>query len=149
MTASASSLLAIAKVPCLLTRFQERFLSTTNNNCLQDPNEFPIQNRAVLANNGQFYSWSNGTGHYAIGMVPGNYTISEYVTPYFASNCVRWAYNVTVTGNTYNNADFADSVAVICSDIMVDVGTGLCVAAVHPMRASRTATMAIIPIRMS
>ncbi|MBL0019229.1 MAG: T9SS type A sorting domain-containing protein [Bacteroidetes bacterium] len=97
-----------------------------NNNCLQDPNEFPIQNRAVLANNGQFYGWSNGTGHYAIGMVPGNYTISEYVTgPYFASNCVPGgAYNVTVSGNTYNNADFADSVAVICSDIMVDVGTG-------------------------
>ncbi len=97
-----------------------------NNNCVQDPNEFPIYNRAVLANGGQFYGWTNVGGNYAIGLAPASYTISEYVTgPYFASNCVSGgAYNVTLSGNTYNNADFADSVAVICSDITVDVGTG-------------------------
>jgi hypothetical protein len=97
-----------------------------NNNCVQDPNEFSLQNRAILANGGQFYGWTNANGRYAIGMGPGSYAINEFnPSPFFASNCVPGGtYNVTLSGSTYSNADFADSVDVICSDVNLDVGTG-------------------------
>ncbi len=96
-----------------------------NNNCTQDPGEFPLANRAILANGGQFYGWSNMGGHYSIGMVAGTYAISEYLTsPFYASNCTPGGvYNVVLNGTVFNNADFADSAAIICSDVSVSIGS--------------------------
>lgn len=102
-----------------------RVYADYNHNCILDVNEFPIKNRAILANGGQFYGWTDANGYYNMGLAAGSYTIEEYLTaPYYVSNCVPGgAYQVTLSGTVVNNADFADSVGVICSDLTVDVGT--------------------------
>ncbi len=97
-----------------------------NNNCSQDPGEFPLANRAVIANSGQFYGWTDANGEYEIGVVPGTYAVNEYMpAPFFASNCVaNGTYNLTLNGNIASGTDFADSAAVICSDLFIDIGSG-------------------------
>lgn len=96
-----------------------------NNNCVQDLGEFPLANRAVIANAGQFYGWTDANGEYGIGTVPGTYAVNEYLTaPFFASNCVaNGTYNLTLSGTNATGIDFADSAAVICSDLFVDIGS--------------------------
>jgi uncharacterized repeat protein (TIGR01451 family) len=97
-----------------------------NNNCIQDGNDLSLPNRAVVANGGQFYSWTGANGQYMISMAPGTYTVNEYsvALPFYVSNCVPGGtYNVTLSGTPYTNADFADSVDVICSDLTVGVGS--------------------------
>lgn len=95
-----------------------------NNNCTQDPNEFPIQNRLVIANGGAYYAWTGTNGQYRMGLAAGSYAITEVATsPFYASSCIPGgAHNVTLSNTVYNNADFADSVSSICSDLTVDHG---------------------------
>jgi uncharacterized repeat protein (TIGR01451 family) len=95
-----------------------------NNNCVQDVGEWPIMNRSVLANGGQFYGWTNAAGEYHLGMVAGSFAITDQpVSPFFASSCLPGgAHNVVLAGSVVNNADFADSTASICSDLTVSIG---------------------------
>ncbi|MFN8393676.1 MAG: hypothetical protein U0176_03280 [Bacteroidia bacterium] len=96
-----------------------------NNNCIQDPNEYPIQNRLVLANGGAYYAWTGANGRYGMGLAAGSYAITEVASsPFYASTCLPGgAYNVTLSNTVYPNADFADSVSLICSDLTVDLGS--------------------------
>ncbi len=97
-----------------------------NSNCVQDVGDYPLANRAVIANGGQFYGWTDNTGHYSIGMAAGSYAITEFLTsPFYASSCQPGGvYNVTLSGTVVNNIDFADSAASICSDLTVGIGAG-------------------------
>jgi hypothetical protein len=95
-----------------------------NSNCVQDPNEFPIMNRAIMANGGQFYEWTDANGNYDMGVAPGTYSISEYLTsPFLASSCnPGGVQTVTVNGQVVTGIDFPDSAAAYCSDLTVGIG---------------------------
>jgi uncharacterized repeat protein (TIGR01451 family) len=96
-----------------------------NSNCVQDVNESPIMNRAILANGGQFYAWTDINGEYEMSLAPGTFAVNEYMTGYFLPNACLPAgtHNVTLSGNAVNGVDFADSAITACTDLTVGLGS--------------------------
>lgn len=97
-----------------------------NGNCLPDANELGIPNRPILANGGDFYTYTDSLGNYSMHVDTGTYVITEIPPLYYAVSCpAGGSYNLnfpaqfdTITGN-----NFSDSILVYCSDLMVDIGT--------------------------
>ena len=96
-----------------------------DNDCTYNGTDIGISNQWVLANNGQFYAYSDNNGDYSLWTDTGTYDISHTVLNYFSSKCPPGGvYNVSfpTTNDTLSDIDFADTTNVLCADLSVDIG---------------------------
>jgi uncharacterized repeat protein (TIGR01451 family) len=97
-----------------------------NGNCVPDTNELGIPNRPILANGGDFYTYTDSLGNYSMHVDTGTYIITETPPLYYNVSCpTDGSYTLNFPGqfNTIGNNNFSDSILVYCSDLMVDIGT--------------------------
>jgi uncharacterized repeat protein (TIGR01451 family) len=97
-----------------------------NSNCIPDSNELGIANRPILANGGDFYTYTDANGNYNLHVDTGNYSISEIPPLYYAVSCPStgvYSLNFPAQFDTSYNNNFSDSILFYCSDLMVDIGT--------------------------
>lgn len=97
-----------------------------NGNCFPDTNELGIANRPVIANGGDFYTYTDAYGNYELYVDTGTYTISEIPPLYYAVSCPSTGvYSLNFPGQfgTSLNNNFSDSILYSCSDLTVDIGT--------------------------
>jgi uncharacterized repeat protein (TIGR01451 family) len=97
-----------------------------NGNCIPDANELGIANRPILANGGDFYTYTDADGNYNLHVDTGTYTISEIPPLYYAVSCPStgvYTLNFPAQFDTSYNNNFSDSILFYCSDLMVDIGT--------------------------
>lgn len=95
-----------------------------NSDCEFNGDDVGIDNQWILANNGQFYSYSDSNGAYQLWVDTGTYVVNHSILPYFTSKCPPSGnYNFSfATNDSTINADFADTSGVFCSDLSVDIG---------------------------
>lgn len=97
-----------------------------NANCIPDSNELGIANRPVIANGGDFYTYTDANGNYALHVDTGTYDISEIPPLYYTVSCPTtgsYTLNFPAQFDTSFNNNFSDSILYYCSDLMVDIGT--------------------------
>ena len=97
-----------------------------NGNCFPDTNELGIANRPVIANGGDFYTYTDAYGNYELYVDTGTYTISEVAPLYYTVSCPSTGvYSLNFPGQfgTSLNNNFSDSILYSCSDLTVDIGT--------------------------
>jgi uncharacterized repeat protein (TIGR01451 family) len=97
-----------------------------NGNCIPDPTELGIPNRPILANGGDFYTYTDSLGNYSMHVDTGTYLISETAPLYYAVSCPSggiYTLNFPAQFDTSANNNFSDSILVYCTDLMVDMGT--------------------------
>jgi len=97
-----------------------------NGNCIPDANELGVANRPVLANGGDFYTYTDANGNYNLHVDIGTYTISEVPPLYYAVSCPStgvYTLNFPAQFDTSANNNFSDSILLYCSDLTVDIGT--------------------------
>jgi uncharacterized repeat protein (TIGR01451 family) len=97
-----------------------------NGNCIPDTNELGIANRPVIANGGDFYTYTDANGNYALHVDTGTYSIAEIPPFYYAVSCPStgvYTLNFPAQFDTIANNNFSDSILFYCSDLMVDIGT--------------------------
>lgn len=97
-----------------------------NANCIPDSNELGIANRPVIANGGDFYTYTDANGNYALHVDTGTYDISEIPPLYYTVSCPStgsYTLNFPAQFDTSFNNNFSDSILYYCSDLMVDIGT--------------------------
>lgn len=97
-----------------------------NGNCVPDTNELGIPNRPILANGGDFYTYTDALGNYAMHVDTGTYVITETPPLYYNVSCPAggsYTLNFPAQFDTIGNNNFSDSILVYCSDLMVDIGT--------------------------
>ncbi len=97
-----------------------------NGNCFPDTNELGIANRPVIANGGDFYTYTDADGNYLLHVDTGTYTVGEIPPLYYAVSCPStgvYTLNFPAQFDTSANNNFSDSILFYCSDLMVDIGT--------------------------
>jgi uncharacterized repeat protein (TIGR01451 family) len=97
-----------------------------NGNCIPDTNELGIANRPVIANGGDFYTYTDANGNYALHVDTGTYSIAEIPPLYYTVSCPStgvYTLNFPAQFDTIANNNFSDSILFYCSDLMVDIGT--------------------------
>ena len=97
-----------------------------NGNCIPDTNELGIANRPVIANGGDFYTYTDANGNYALHVDTGTYSVTEIQPLYYAIACPStgaYTLNFPAQFDTSANNNFSDSILFYCSDLMVDIGT--------------------------
>ncbi|MEM7036827.1 MAG: T9SS type A sorting domain-containing protein, partial [Bacteroidota bacterium] len=101
-----------------------RIYHDLNADCTFDSlSDSPIANRQVMLNSGSYFTWTDNEGRYAFAVSPGTYTVSQLPSPLFTPLCpASGTHSVTVNGNDSTGLDFADTAAVHCPDLLVDIG---------------------------
>ena len=97
-----------------------------NGNCIPDTNELGIANRPVIANGGDFYTYTDADGNYFLHVDTGTYSVTEIQPLYYAISCPSagaYTLNFPAQFDTSYNNNFSDSILFYCSDLMVDIGT--------------------------
>ena len=97
-----------------------------NGNCFPDTNELGIANRPVIANGGDFYTYTDADGNYLLHVDTGTYTVGEIPPLYYAVSCPStgvYTLNFPAQFDTSANNNFSDSILFYCSDLMLDIGT--------------------------
>lgn len=97
-----------------------------NGNCVPDSNELGIPNRPILANGGDFYTYTDSLGNYSMHVDTGNYVITEIPPMYYTVSCPSggsYSLNFPSQFDTLSGNHFSDSILVYCTDLMVDIGT--------------------------
>lgn len=97
-----------------------------NGNCLPDSNELGIANRPVIANGGDFYTYTDANGNYALHVDTGTYYVTEIPPLYYTISCPStgtYTLNFPAQFDTSANNNFSDSILFYCSDLVVDIGT--------------------------
>jgi len=97
-----------------------------NGNCIPDTNELGIANRPVIANGGDFYTYTDANGNYALHVDTGTYSVTEIQPLYYAISCPStgaYTLNFPAQFDTSANNNFSDSILFYCSDLTVDIGT--------------------------
>ena len=97
-----------------------------NGNCIPDSNEIGIANRPVIANSGDFYTYTDANGNYALHVDTGTFNIGEIPPLYYAVACPStgvYTINFPAQFDTSANNNFSDSILYYCSDLTIDIGT--------------------------
>lgn len=80
-----------------------------NQNCVADPADGPIINRMIVANPGNYVTFTDLNGNYSLNLNPGNYTIEEIFPNNFGPMCTA-SYPVTLAAaQTIFGLNFLDT----------------------------------------
>lgn len=94
--------------------------------CAFNNNDFGLMGRPVVLNGGADYTFTDMQGYYAINADTGIYTITSPPMNYYTHACPasgEYVDTFATLGLSAANRDFADTVAVHCGDLTVDMGT--------------------------
>ncbi len=81
-----------------------------NQDCVLDPADAPIANRIIVANPGNYITYTDQNGNYTLNLQPGNYTVEEVFSAGFGDLCTA-SYPVTIAAaQTVSNIDFMDTI---------------------------------------
>ncbi|KAA3629119.1 MAG: T9SS C-terminal target domain-containing protein, partial [Bacteroidetes bacterium] len=97
-----------------------------NLNCQQDTLEEGLQNWMVAANSvtGDFYGWTDSSGHYTIYAAPGFYQMDlVFPGPYWEENCTGDATVFIEEGVNYEVVDYYPEALIECPFLTVDISS--------------------------
>lgn len=87
-----------------------KVLLDVNKNCKEDLEDRPVSNRMIIANPGEYISFSNSKGEYSFALPNGQYTLTEKLSNVYTSSCEK-SLEVTIDSNSniVENANFYDT----------------------------------------
>lgn len=115
--------------------------------CVNNGIDYPLWGQAVLINGGAQYGYTDMLGYYSVLTDTGTYDVTSPAPLYYTNACpVGGLYNVVfpTLGDSADHRDFADTVAIHCADLAVDLGSiGLraCDTSMLYMTVQNTGTM--------
>ena len=82
----------------------------SNNNCIKDGGELPLDNTMININSGSVYAITNDSGYYEISLPVGSYNIQQEIPENYESLCQPNPHTITVSsiGQTFTGIDFPD-----------------------------------------
>lgn len=98
-----------------------------NQDCQQDSTESGIANRVIVANNGDFFAYTDSAGHYTLDLpYSTTYTVQQYNSIFYDVLPCNGSAIQSVTfsaSDTISNINFADTVPTPYIDNYIDIGT--------------------------